>query len=198
MLDFHIQRFTRRCAESGIELKLGETYFSVLTQESGEVVRNDYAQSVWKGPPENVVGWWKSKASEPTSQRIAWAPNDVILNYFNELPDAPDQLDLRFVLTLLMIRRRILRLEATEKDEQGQEVMTLFCPRDETEHQVISREPTNVEEIQNKLAALLFGDQIDADQSHAENNKPGSNETESYEAENASETSPPQTNASPD
>jgi len=192
VLDFHIQRFTRRCAESGIELKPGETYFSVLTQEGGEVVRNDYAQSVWKGPPENVVGWWKSKAPEPTSQRIAWAPNDVILNYFNELPDASDQLDLRFVLTLLMIRRRILRLEATEKDEQGQEVMTLFCPRDETEHQVLSREPTNVEEIQNKLAALLFGDQRDADQSHAENNQPESNE-----AENDSESSPPQTNASP-
>ena len=41
---------------------------------------------------------------------IKW-PNDVMLELFDQWDGQPDKEDLRYVLTLLLIRRRVLRLE---------------------------------------------------------------------------------------
>jgi hypothetical protein len=86
------------------------------------------------------------------------APSEVMLELFQQLAGDPARQDVRYVLTLLMIRRRILRLEETSTDKAGREVMVLFCPRDESNHEVVVNMPTatRVDEIQQELARLLF------------------------------------------
>ncbi len=80
-----------------------------------------------------------------------------MLHYFAELEDQVDQADVRYVLSLLMIRRRVFRLEETETDDEGHETMILFCPRNENEYRVdvttVSQD--RVREIQDLLAQLL-------------------------------------------
>ena len=158
MLDFHVQRCTRRCHETDRELKAGETFFSVLLADGGDVQRYDYGEDSWQGPPEAAIGWWKSQMPAADANRLNWAPNDVMLHYFQRLSQAEDQQDICYILVLLMIRRRMMRVEATETNEQGQEVMVLFCPRNETEYQVVVEIPTaeRIVEIQEELAKLLF------------------------------------------
>jgi hypothetical protein len=58
----------------------------------------------------------------------------------------------------LMIRRRVLRLEETQRDEAGQEVLVLYSPRDENIYQVPVVMPgeARTKEIQEELAKLLF------------------------------------------
>lgn len=158
MLDFHVQRCTRRCHATDRELKSGEVFFSVLISEGGDVQRYDYGEESWQGSPEESLGWWKSRMPSPDANRLNWAPNDVMLHYFQQLEQAEGQQDMRYILVLLMIRRRIMRLEATEVDAQQREVMVLFCPRNETEYRVIVQTPNQqrVVEIQEELAKLLF------------------------------------------
>ncbi len=52
MLDFEIQRCTRRCAKTDRELAAGETYYSVLISTGGKVERRDYSAEAWEGSPE--------------------------------------------------------------------------------------------------------------------------------------------------
>jgi len=160
MLDFEIQRCTRRCAKTDRELKPGETFYTVLVAEEAEVVRYDYSEEAWDGPPEDVIGWWKSQMAEPNAKKVNWAPNDVMLHYFQQLDGQDDKEDVRYVLTLLMIRRRILRLEETETDPIGRELMLVFCPRNETEYRVPVMTPSRerAQEIQEELVQLLFAD----------------------------------------
>jgi hypothetical protein len=84
----------------------------------------------------------------------------VMLDYFQQLEEQSGKEDVRYILTLLMIRRRILRLEDSEFDEDGVEKMVVFCPRNETEHRVpvVSPDPDRASEIQDELARLLFAD----------------------------------------
>jgi hypothetical protein len=65
---------------------------------------------------------------------------------------------LRYVLALLLLRRRVLRLEDSQRDEQG-EVLVLNCPRDESLHHVLVRSPgpQRTQEIEAELAKLLAG-----------------------------------------
>ena len=157
MVEYDIQRCTRKCAATNRELKPGETVYSVLVAGGADVVRRDYSAEGWPGPPEKSVGWWKSTV-EGGTRKLHWAPHEVILHYFEQLENDPTRSDLRYVLALLMVRRRIARSEGTETDEAGHEILKIFCPRNEVEYRVAAILPASgerAEQIQQELAQLL-------------------------------------------
>jgi hypothetical protein len=155
-MDYEVQRSTRHCTVSGREFAPGETYYSALVAEGMDLKRYDYAADAWPGPPAETVGWWKSQIPDRTTARKHWAPNDVMLQFWDELAEQPHKQDMRYVLTLLLIRRRVFRLEE-EKFEAGQELLVVYCPRRETTYQVlaVAPEPPRIDQIQEELAALL-------------------------------------------
>src|SRR4051794_20761337 len=138
LLDFEVQRCKRCCAATERALEPGDECYSVLEIAGAEVVRKDYCPEAWKGPPEAVFGWWKSRVPEPTAKKIKLAPNDVLLELFDQLADKSEQHDLRYVLALLLVRRRVLRVDVTDSSEHHDhdtrssntpEKMTLYCPK---------------------------------------------------------------------
>jgi hypothetical protein len=158
MTDFEVERCTRHCAGSGRPLADGEDFFSVLLPDGTQLKRLDYAVEAWPGPPPEAIGWWKSKMPTQQHSQPKLAPTDILLKLFCELESSLEQRDLRYVLALLMIRRRILRLEDTIPDEHGGELMMLYCARDESTHHVPIVMPSDAraEQIQQQLAKLLF------------------------------------------
>jgi hypothetical protein len=157
-MEFDVQRCSRRCAETDREFRPGESFFSVLIPEGADVVRRDLSAEAWQGAPEDAIGWWKCRAPEPHAKKAQLAPNDVLLEYFQQLEGQSDRQDVRYVLALLMIRRRILRMEDTERDESGTEFLILFCSRNDTEYRVPSMQLTSsrVQAIQDELVGLLY------------------------------------------
>jgi len=160
MIDYEVQRCTRHCAASGRELQPGETFYSTLTTEGAQVVRHDYSLEAWHGPPEGVLGWWRAHMPQRNASKLHWAPNDVMLELLENLESLPEKQDMRYVLALLLIRRRVVRLEETEHDERGREISVLYCPRREATYRVVTDIPSEerTAEIQDELARLLFAD----------------------------------------
>ncbi|MEE2989476.1 MAG: hypothetical protein VX715_02610 [Planctomycetota bacterium] len=159
MLDFQIKRCTRQCHVSGEQFHPGDVFFSVLVSEGPEVLRRDYSEAAWPGPPEQSLGWWKSRMPKPSATKIHWAPNDILLHYFDQLSSELSQQDMRYVLALLMVRRRILRVVDT-LTTGGIEQMVLHCPKNENEYQVVVTQPgsARIDELQQSITALLFKD----------------------------------------
>lgn len=157
MLDYEIQRCSRRCAATDRELKNGEVCYSVLAVEGGQVVRRDYSAAAWQRPPEGAIGWWKSNVVDPNAGRPHWAPNDVMLSYFERLMEDPSAEDARYVLALLLVRRRVLRVEGHEKDAAARETLVLHCSRNDCEYRVteLLPSPERAAAIQERLAELL-------------------------------------------
>ncbi len=158
MVDFDLQHNTRHCAASGRELRPGELFYTVLRKAGATVERLDYGAEAWTGPPEVCLAWWKSQLPAAIdNKKPQWAPNDVLLNLFETLAEQPEQADLRYVLTLLLIRRRLLRLEESQRDEQGIEQLTVYCPRNETQYHLpaIVPDEARVQAIQAELGKLL-------------------------------------------
>ena len=143
---------------SGRELQPGETFYSVLTAEGSKLVRHDYSAGAWSGPPERVVGWWKSQVEQSEPQKVRWAPNDVMLDLLEQLADDPARADMRYVLALLLVRRRACRMEDDRGTKQEADSIVLVCPKRETEYRVKVTPPDakRTVEIQNELARLLF------------------------------------------
>jgi hypothetical protein len=157
-VDYQVQRSTRHCAVSGRELQPGETFYSTLVVEGAEVVRHDYAADAWSGPPEGVLGWWQASLPGAGMKRVRWAPNDVMLDLIEQWSGEPGRADTCYVLALLLVRRRVARLEETEHDAEGREVSVLYCSRRETTYRVPNVVPSDerVAAIQQELAELLF------------------------------------------
>ncbi|NUQ16552.1 MAG: hypothetical protein HUU33_14665 [Flavobacteriales bacterium] len=157
-MDYDVQRFTRHCAVTGRELVEGEQFYSALVRRGADLERLDYSQEGWQGAPADAVGWWKSQVPSRDQKKAQLAPGEVLLDLFLSLADEPDKQDMRFVLALLLVRRRVLRLEQTVTDEQGIETLVLCSPRDETLHRVASVLPDERREaeIQAELSRLLY------------------------------------------
>lgn len=158
-MDYEVQRCTRHCAASGRELREGEVFYSVLIHQDKEIARLDYAAEAWTGPPgEAVVAWWKSQVPERAAQRAQMAPSDVLLEYFRDLETRGDRPDVLYVLALLLIRRRVFRLEDQQEIAPGESWLTLYCPRDESTHRVRDAAPgeARISEIETELAELLY------------------------------------------
>jgi hypothetical protein len=158
VLDFEVQPLSRRCVETQRELTAGETFYSVLVTRDGQVTRQDFCAEAWRGPPPEALGWWTAQVPDYRSRRIHWAPQDVMLHYFEELEADRQQEDVRYVLALLLIRRKLLRLEDTISDDEGREVMSLSCSRNQSHYRAVVAVPAaeRVAVIQQQLAELLF------------------------------------------
>lgn len=159
-MDFEVQRCTRHCCVTEREFEPEEEFYSALITEGAEVVRQDYALDAWPGPPERSLGWWKSKMPSRHARRLHWAPNDIMLEYFEELEGQPEKQDVRYILALLMIRRRVLRVEDSQRDEEGVERLTLYSHKREKTYEITALVPDaeRTQEIQDELAQLLFAD----------------------------------------
>jgi hypothetical protein len=167
LLDFEVQRSTRRCAATDRPLEPGDVCYSVLEVQGADVVRHDYCGEAWNGPPDEAFGWWKSRVPGPTTRKIKLAPNDVLLELFDQLADRPDHQDMRYVLTLLLLRRRVLRLDvalgqpceqalATMPDAAA-ELMNVYCPKRDAAYDVpvVMPREARIDEIQEQLSELL-------------------------------------------
>ena len=159
MIDFEIQRCTRHCAVTGREFKPGEIFYSVLLPDGNSWKRLDYSAESWHGPPEGCIAWWRTQMPA-AEQKRHWAPSEVMVRCLEELAERPDRSDFRYVLALLMIRRRILRLEETRR-ENGTEILRVYCPLTDATYEIPAVVPPEerLQELEQELLSLLEGDE---------------------------------------
>lgn len=158
MLDFEISRSERRCSATDEELKPGEDFYSVIVPDGDEIHRLDFSEAAWSGPPADCIGWWKTQVPTLATLRMKWAPHDVMLHYFESLQERPDKQDTKYVLSLLMMRKRILAQRGAEPTPDGGEELVFDCRRNGKEYrvQLVDLDETRIEQIQSELSELLF------------------------------------------
>jgi hypothetical protein len=130
MTEYQIEANTRRCSVTGRELRPGERFFSVLLDEAGKFHRRDYSTDAWHGPPEGAFGFWAGRipaSGEPNRPRI---DDEVLIECLERLEGDPDpsRVPFRYVVALLLMRRKRLRFEEARM-EGGDEYLVLRCTK---------------------------------------------------------------------
>lgn len=162
-IDYPVRRPTRRCAASDRDLKPGERFVSVLVSEAGEVVRQDYAAERWSAPPEGAFAWWRCQMPERGDAEPA--PREALLGLLDEWADHPEQAPARYMLALLLVRRRVLSMQAEsflsglrgEEQAAQPDVLQLVCRERDDPFEIAVAPPSAEEapEIQQRLTELL-------------------------------------------
>lgn len=126
-----IGRSTGTCAASGRSLKVGDAYVATLVDRPGEqgAIRLDFSLDAWAAggrpkAPDRVIGSWRTSMRAPSTESKQLLSDDELLELFEEMVAAsePKHFAFRYVLALMLIRRRQLRLIG-EKQADGKGVL---------------------------------------------------------------------------
>ena len=159
MFNFDFKRSSRKCSISGREFDVGEEYISALLEIDGEMVRQDIGCDQWKESQDNCIGWWKSRVPDLTKGQVYWAPRDVLVSYFQRLVDQANDKDKAYVMAILMLQKKILKLLDTAESDDG-DVMQLMenSSRERFEVPVVDLTTDQITQIQAEFAEKLFTD----------------------------------------
>ncbi len=119
MIDYQIQANTRRCVATGRELQPGERYFTALLEEGNAFIRQDFSSEAWKGPPAGVYSFWSGRVPQADEAVKPRFDDDLLEECFHRLEHEtePSRVNFRYIVTLLLIRRKRLRFEhSVEQD----------------------------------------------------------------------------------
>jgi hypothetical protein len=142
---YDIERPTGQCAFTGRTLQPGESYIATLveldpaqqeqlqqsiTPTPGKAAaaglglkRLDVALEAWQEGkrPDRLFSHWRTVVAQPNQKKKLFVDDDVLMNLFRRLEgsDQPERLAFRFVLALILMRKRLLRYDSSERRPVG-------------------------------------------------------------------------------
>jgi hypothetical protein len=145
-MEYQIQPHTRHCSVTGQEIRPGEKFFTVLLEENHQFLRRDYSAEAWQGAPAGAFSTWVGRMPENLESRRPPIDDEILLDCFHRLEGQtePHKINFRYVVALLLMRRKRLRFEDA-RQQQGQEVLLVRGPRDRKTCEVINPRLTDEE-----------------------------------------------------
>ena len=147
-MEYQFRPIGKKCAGTGADLVPGETCFSALVDNKGELQRLDFSEAGWKGPPAGTLGVWKCVVPKPAEVRHEPLDTTALMTCFEQLTEeaSPAREGLRYILALLLVKKRRLRLEGSRTDGDN-EYLQLAGAHGEGAYEVRDLNPSD-EEVQ--------------------------------------------------
>lgn len=160
--DWEVSLPTGRCSISGRQLEEGEEFYTVLFEEGEGFRRADFSQDAWQGSPPGAFCCFKSRVAVREKRKRLLVDDDILLAFFTRLANEsePLRVQFRFVLALILMRKRILRYDGSSTQD-GAEVWRMVLPRDQSVHLVIDPKLTDdqIAGVSEQLSAILHGNE---------------------------------------
>jgi len=156
-----IHRPKAHCNRTGQGFQPGDAIVSSLARAPGGLERSDCLATAWAGPPETCVAWWRSTYPQPDAGGASLAPNDVLLDILEQLEGHPDDAALRYLLSLQLVRRRVLRIVDTPADTEPATAsgeLHLACRKRDCEYTIpiVLPATSDAAAVEERLAGLLW------------------------------------------
>jgi hypothetical protein len=156
-----VQTPTGRCAISGRTIGEGEPFYAVLFEEGDSFRREDYSLESWTGPPQGSYCTFKTRMPVREKKKKLYVDDDVLIDFFLRLESDHDpvRVQFRFVLGLILMRKRLLRFDRGANHD-GREIWQMTLIRDKSEHRLVNPELSDdqIDAVSRQLGAILQGD----------------------------------------
>ena len=161
MEQWEVQRSEGRCCGTSEPLLPGQEYYAALIDTTDSFERRDYSCAYWEQHHPQVFSFWKTRVPEPNQKKNLFVDNDVLINFFERLADVtePAKLNFRFVLTLILMRKRLVKYLDTRR-ENDQEIWNVQLMRDKLSYPVVNPQldDAQIEEVSSQLSSILQGE----------------------------------------
>jgi len=157
--EWNIARSQRRCV-CGREFEENETYYAALYEEGDQFVRRDHCLECWPAARERggFFSFWKTTAAPREQKRKLFADDQVLLDFFLRLENAQEEQHRQFfyILALILMRKKVLKFEDIERDEDRETLVLRYPPEDRT-FRVVDPKLTEeqIEALKDQLSEIL-------------------------------------------
>jgi hypothetical protein len=137
----------------------------VVSDNNDALGRRDFCLTCWenwagKSSPD-VLAVWKAQAPQPKQKKRLFVDDELIINFFERLAEAqePVKIDLRFVLALVLMRKKLLVYDGSDKQD-GCEVWRMHLKGTDRTHRVIDphMDQDRIAEVSKQLSEVLEGE----------------------------------------
>ena len=151
------------CAASGRPFDDGERHVSLVEVAEGELRRSDLSLGAWqareRSGAEPPLFWWMTRHRVNPSRTVQ-LDLEGLEELFQRLEGRPETpvRELRYLLCLLLMRKRRLSIDRIERGPEGERMIVKRPRRDERyEVFVYDFEPARMEELRAELQAIFDG-----------------------------------------
>ena len=121
---WRISKSREQCSYCGKEFSERSTFFSVLSEEDDELVREDFCPTCWENfrTQPHFCFWRARREPREKKQKL---DTEVMLSLFDQLEGAEDDRKraFRFVLALYLMRRKELRLDTIRRGDDAESMV---------------------------------------------------------------------------
>ncbi len=161
MEEWTISKSVGKCAGTGKVIEPGEDYFATLVETGQGLVRQDYSAQYWNESKPAVYCFWKTKMPQSDQKKKIFVDDDMLFSFFERLATETDmeRLKFRFVLTLILMRKRKLKYDST-RSEDGREYWHLRLTGTEQYVDVLNPQldQSQIEQLSGQLSQILQAD----------------------------------------
>ena len=130
--EYKIDASSRRCVTCGRVFEVGEEYYSAVVETNQEnlLARHDFCGPCWKPPEGGYFSYWKTRVPQPepeTHRGPRLIDMGRLMELFERLADSEEVQARRFryVLALVLMRKRRLKVVESRRLKDGGENLTL-------------------------------------------------------------------------
>jgi hypothetical protein len=158
MADWEIHKPQGVCAGNGKTIEPEQEYIASLIETPEGMQRKDYCIEYWNETKPEVYCYWKSVMPKPDQKKKLFIDDAMLMSFFERLATETDEekLSFRFVLALILMRKRLLKYESSKKDNGNETWVLKVAGRDQTA-EVINPHLTEdkIEQLSTQLGQIL-------------------------------------------
>ena len=164
MSDWEINKPLGHCHGNGRKIEYGEEYYGALVESEEGLQRRDFCADYWDSEKPDVFCHWKTRLPEPGQKKQLFVDDQMLMAFFERLGNEtdPEKINFRFVLTLILMRKRLLKYDESRTDD-GREIWRLRIPGDksaENKVEVINPhlDEEQIEQLSSQIGEILHTD----------------------------------------
>jgi hypothetical protein len=161
MDEWEINKPLGQCYGTGRKIEYGEEYFGALVETGEGLQRRDFCADYWEKEKPNVFCYWKTRLPHPSQKKQIFVDDEMLLAFFERLGKETEQekVNFRFVLALLLMRKRRLKYDAT-RVEDANEIWRLRIAGEKQIVEVINPhlDEEQIEQLSSQIGQILQAD----------------------------------------
>jgi len=150
------------CAVTGVPILPGQTFIAALRETPIGFERVDVSEAGWgEFPRDAIVAHWKSTMPRPEEKKRLMVDDQSLCDLLERLEgvEEPAKQSFRFVLALILLRKKLVQLESTRHEAAGDIWKLKFRGKDQTVD-VLDPKPDEeqIAQVREQLSMILNED----------------------------------------
>lgn len=161
MDEWEIDKPLGQCYGTGRKIQYGEEYFGALVETAEGLQRRDFCADYWEKEKPDAFCHWRTRLPHPDQKKQIFVDDEMLLAFFDRLARETEQekINFRFVLALILMRKRRLKYDASRMDND-KEIWRLRFAGDKQTVEVINPhlDDEQIEQLSSQIGQILQTD----------------------------------------